>query len=141
MVADNDDLVRDGAVDNANDVPDRGGDIFLLVVQVDDNIIWCRANVVVNTLVLETQVLVPVLVEISRLGTMTVQSLENRKRITIRDGDRRNVSSSIVDWSPRNTGLGGIARGRSKRSVESNLEDWETYGSPGRILKNSALPR
>lgn len=83
MVADDDDLVRDGAVDNTNDVPDRGGDIFLLVVQVDDNIIWCRANVVVNTLVLETQVLVPVLVEISRLGTMTVQGLEDRKRITI----------------------------------------------------------
>jgi hypothetical protein len=54
VVTHDDDLVRDGAVDNADDVPDRGGDIFLLVVKVDDNIIWCRANVVVNSLVLET---------------------------------------------------------------------------------------
>jgi hypothetical protein len=83
VVSNNDDFIGDSTIDDADNVPQRSSDIFLFVVKVDYNIIRGGTDVVFNTLVLQAEILVPVLVKVGRFGTVTVESLEDRKGITV----------------------------------------------------------
>lgn len=65
MVSKNDDFIRNGAVDDADDIPLRRGDIFLLIIEVQYHVVWRRANIVFDALVAKPVVAIPKLVEFS----------------------------------------------------------------------------
>ncbi len=83
VVANDNNLIWDGAVDNANDVPQWCGDVLLLVVQIHDHVVRGRADVVVNAEVPQPIVPCPVLVEVLRVGPMAVQRLEDGECISV----------------------------------------------------------
>jgi hypothetical protein len=62
VVANYNNVVRVGAIDDTDNIPLRGGDIVLLVIEVEDNVFRRGSDVVVDALVLETKVTVPPLV-------------------------------------------------------------------------------
>ena len=82
-----DNLVWDCAIDDTNDIPERSGGIFLLIVQVHNHVVWCRPDIVLHTLVLQACVSCPVLVELSSLGSVAIEGFENRKSIQVRNWD------------------------------------------------------
>lgn len=83
MVADHNDLVGDGAINDPNDIPVGRDDVVLLVVQVEDDVLGRWTNVVVDALVSETQISGPVLVEILSLRANAIEGLQNGKGILI----------------------------------------------------------
>jgi len=87
------DLVGDGAIDDANDIPQRRGHVLLLIVQVHNNMVGGGPDVVVDALVAQARVTGPVLVEVVGLGAVAVQGLEDRQCILIRDGDGRDAGN------------------------------------------------
>lgn len=83
MVSDNDDLIGDRSIDDPNDVPVGRDDVILLVVQVQDDVLGRRSDVVLDALVLEASSSGPVLVEIGSLGTVAIQGFQDGKGILV----------------------------------------------------------
>lgn len=54
MITDYNNLVGEGTIDNAEDVPDRGRGVVLLVVQVEDEVVGAWADVILDALVAKT---------------------------------------------------------------------------------------
>lgn len=75
VITQDDDFVGDGAVDDANHVPEGRGHVFLLVDEVECEVRWRGPNVVFDTLVVETAA-VPGLAEGGGLRTVAVQGFE-----------------------------------------------------------------
>ena len=62
VVAENNDFIGNGAVDDSNDIPQGRRNVLLLVDQVEHEVVWRRPNVIFHALVVQTAA-VPVLVE------------------------------------------------------------------------------
>jgi len=82
-----DDFVRNGAIDHANNIPYGRCYIVLLVIEVHDHIIWCWANVILDSFVAKPSVAGPILVEIFSLWAMAIEGLQDWQGIQIGDGD------------------------------------------------------
>ena len=83
MVSNNDNFIRNSTIDDADNVPERGSDIFLFVVKIDNNIIRSGTDIVFDALVLEAEIPVPVLVKVGGFWTVTIQGFEDREGITV----------------------------------------------------------
>lgn len=105
MIANDHDFIRNGSVNDTNNIPVRSDDIVLLVVEVDNHVFGTRTNVVFDALVPQTQISCPVLVEVSSLGSMAIQSLEDGQSIHVRNGNGRNARNVRLSRATGNTGL------------------------------------
>lgn len=82
-----DDFVWNRAVDDTNDVPQRGSGILLLVVKIDNHVIRGRSDIVLDTFVPQTGVACPILIKVLCLGSMPVEGFEDWQGIKVRDRD------------------------------------------------------
>jgi hypothetical protein len=78
-----------------HDIVNESSGVVHIVVQVHDDIIRCRADIVVDTLVRQATTL-PASRELCRFGTMSIQSKKKRNSIGIGYGDRRNTGGWAV---------------------------------------------
>jgi hypothetical protein len=72
-----DDLIRNRAVDDANDVPYRSRHILLLVVQVHYDVLGGRPYVILYTLVFQALVPRPPATKVGGLGAVAIEGLED----------------------------------------------------------------
>ena len=77
MIANNNYFIRNGPVDDADDIPDGRCHVFLLVDQIESDIFRRGSNIIVDSFVSKSSSC-PVLVEGSRIGSMPIQSFEKR---------------------------------------------------------------
>jgi len=105
VVAYNDDLIGDGSIDDANDIPVGCDDIVLLVVQIDNDAFRRRTDAVVHPLVPKAQVCLPVFVEVSSRWAVAVESLENRQCILVRDRNARDARDIRLSGATRDAGF------------------------------------
>jgi hypothetical protein len=72
MITHNDDFIRKRSTDGTNDIPYRRCNIFLFIIQVENDILGGRANIIFNTLVTETSTL-PMLAEVGCFWPMAIK--------------------------------------------------------------------
>lgn len=77
MITEHDNFVGNRAIDDADDVPQRSCDVFLLVDQVELEVIRRRSDIVVYAFVAKSSAL-PIFVERGSIGAVSVQGLEQR---------------------------------------------------------------
>jgi hypothetical protein len=100
MVSNDDNLVRDSTVDNSNDVPLWRGNIFLVIEKVENNIVGRRTNEIFDSFIAQAVVDTPVLVQISALGPVAIQRLEDGQGIRIGDRNTGDAWDGIVRRCP-----------------------------------------
>lgn len=83
MITDDNDLIGNCSIDDANNVPLRRCDVFLLVVEIENQVLGRGSDVVIDALVSKPEVPLPKLVEVACCGTMAVESLEDRNGISV----------------------------------------------------------
>lgn len=109
MVAQHDDLVCQRAVDDSDNVPERCGDVLLLIDEVQNDIVGRRADVVLDSFVSQAALL-PVAVERGCFGSVAIEGFEERQRVFVGDRERRDVRDRVVNGLTRHTGLRGVTR-------------------------------
>lgn len=72
VVVNDDNIIRYCVVDDVNNVLLGSCFVFLFVEEVDDNIVWCWVDVVVNVFVIEIKVVVLELIEVFGFRVMVV---------------------------------------------------------------------
>jgi len=83
MVSNDDDFIGKGTIDNANNVPQWGSNVFLLVDKIKNKVIWRGPNIVLDTFIFESKIAFPVLVEILGGGAFSIQSRKNGYSINV----------------------------------------------------------
>lgn len=110
MVANDDNLIRDSAVDYADRVPLVGGYVLLLVDEIKSDLRRSRSNVVADILVTQTTS-VPPGRKRGRGWAVSVQCSKNGQGLLIGEWerwDRRDLAFSRLAW---NSGFGWVANG------------------------------
>ena len=87
MVSNNDNLILKRAVDDADCVPNILVNVILFVDKVELKVGWRWTDVVVNTLVLQSDVSGPPLVDVLCSWTVAIERLENWQSISVGDRD------------------------------------------------------
>jgi hypothetical protein len=82
VIAHDNDFVGDGAVDDADDVPEGCCDVLLLIDEIEREVCWGGPNVVFNALVVETTA-VPSLAEGGCLWSVAVQGFQQRESVLV----------------------------------------------------------
>ena len=85
VIADDNHFIWKSAIDHTDDIPERRGHIFLLVDKIEDEIIRRGANIIVDTLVFQSLVLLPMFVDVLGRWTIPIESFENRDSIDVRN--------------------------------------------------------
>jgi hypothetical protein len=114
MVSNNDDFVRKGPIDDTDDIPKWCGNVFLLIDKIEDEVVRRWTDVVFDTLVFQTKILLPPLIEIFWCWTDSIECLEKGKSINVGDWDRRNRWDGTFYWLARRARLGRIPRSSSE---------------------------